>query len=292
MRFAFIDAEKACYPIPILCRVMKVSRSGYYAWRNRHASTHEQEDEALRGEVLEIFETSNGTYGSPRVHADLAQRGTRVGRKRVSRLMKEQNLRAAPPRRWKRTTDSDHGKPVADNVLARDFTASVPNERWAGDITYLWAGEGWLYLAVVIDLFSRRVVGWAIESHMRAELAGSALRMAIGRRLPGSDLLYHSDQGSQYASDDFQELLKAHGITCSMSRRGNCWDNAVVESFFGTLKTELIYRQPWRSRAEVRTAVIEYIELFYNATRRHSSLGYRSPVDFERSNAPVPGDAP
>jgi putative transposase len=286
MRFAFIDAERASYPVRLLCRVLEVSRTGYYAWKNRRPSVRSREDQALGAKVVSIFEESRKTYGSPRIHAELAEQGHRVGKKRVARLMVENGLEAVCARRFRVTTDSDHDLPVAENVLDRQFAPEGQDQVWAGDITYVWTGEGWLYLAVVLDLFSRRVVGWSIADHMRAELTTNALQMAIGRRLPGAELLHHSDRGSQYASGDYQNLLDDNGITCSMSRRGNCWDNAVVESFFGTLKTELIYRRPWLTRESAHQAIAEYIELFYNSRRRHAFLGQTSPANYE-ANAEI-----
>ncbi len=282
MRFAFIEAEKATYPVTVLCRVLRVSTSGFYAWLCRDPSEHTQGDEALIGEIVAAFHRGRGTYGSPRVHAELIARGIPVGRKRVARLMAEHGLYAAPKRRFRRTTDSSHSLPVAENVLDRHFDPGRANAVWASDLTYLWTAEGWLYLAVVLDLFSRRVVGWSTSKRLLPDLVTNALEMAVGRRLPPAQLLHHSDRGSQYASDAFQTLLARHGILCSMSRRGDCWDNAVVESFFGTLKTELIYQQPWMRRSELHVAIAEYIELFYNTERRHSYLGYLSPAGYEK----------
>jgi putative transposase len=282
MRFAFIDAEKASYPVRMLCRVLQVSTSGFYAWKAREPSDRQKEDRVLSAKVVEIFHANRQTYGSPRIQAELVEEGHSVARKRVARLMAEQGLQAVIPRRFRLTTDSNHDHPVAENVLDRDFAPENPNEAWAGDITYVWTGEGWLYLAVVLDLFSRRVVGWCVDDNMQTELVTRALEMATGRRLPEAGLLCHSDRGSQYASGDYQDLLDEHGIQCSMSRRGNCWDNAVVESFFGTLKTELIYRRPWLTRESAHQAIAEYIELFYNTKRRHSYLGQRSPAAYER----------
>jgi len=231
--------------------------------------------------IREIHQASRGTYGSPRVHAELQCDGDRVGENRVARIMRNHSIQARTKRRFRRTTDSEHGLPVADNVLARQFQASRPNERWASDITYVWTIEGWLYLAVVIDLFSRRVVGWSMADHMRTELVENALEMALGNRLPKSDLLHHSDRGSQYASLSYQKLLEVNGLKSSMSRRGNCHDNAVVESFFGTLKTELVYRYAGMKHEEAKSAIHEYVEVFYNRRRRHSHCGNLSPVDFE-----------
>ena len=282
MRFAFIATEKACYPVALMCGVLHVSRSGYYAWGRRPAARHRLEDQRLAVEVAAIFGESHGRYGSPRVHAELRERGQRTGRKRVARLMREGGMRAREPRRFRCTTDSRHKMAITQNLLARRFTVLAPNTGWATDITYLWTLEGWLYLAVILDLFSRRVVGWSLEQRLERKVALEALEMALRDRNPPRGLLHHSDRGSQYASQEYRALLARHGIVSSMSRKGNCWDNAVAESFFASLKTELVYQSRWRTRAEARSAIFEYIELFYNRQRRHSALGYLSPVEFER----------
>ena len=285
MRFAFIDAEKALYPLRILCRVLGVSRSGYYAWRARKPSARALEDEQLRPRVVEAFATGRGTYGSPRVRDELVDQGVRIGRKRVARLMRELGLRGVCPRKFRVTTDSDHDHPIAENLLDRNFEASKPNEKWTTDITYVWTGEGWLYLAVVMDLFSRRIVGWSTADHMETSLCLDALRKALALRTDVEGLIHHSDRGVQYASAGYREALDAADIECSMSRRANCWDNAVGESFFGTLKNELIYRRPWLTREEARDAIAEYIEIFYNRIRRHSTIGGVSPAKFEEKAA-------
>ncbi len=281
MRFAFIDAEKANYPMHLLCRVLQVSRSGYYTWRRRKPSSRALEDERLRPKVLEAFETGRGTYGSPRVRDELIDQGVTIGRKRVSRLMRELGLRGVCPRRFRRTTDSEHGRPVPPNLLDRDFDAAQPNEKWVTDITYVWTGDGWLYLAVILDLFSRRVVGWAMADHLETSLCLDALQMALRNRPNVAGLIHHSDRGVQYTSDDYKKMLAEHRITRSMSRRADCWDNSVAESFFGTLKNELIYRRPWSSRRAARDAIAEYIEIFYNHVRRHSTIGGVTPARFE-----------
>ena len=281
MRFAFIDVEKASYPMRILCRVLAVSRSGYYAWCGRKPSARDLEDERLRPKIVEAFETGRGTYGSPRVRQELVDQGIAIGRKRVARLMREMGLRGVSPRKFRVTTDSDHDHPIAANVLDRNFEASGPNEKWATDITYIWTGEGWLYLAVVMDLYARRIVGWSTADHLETSLCLDALQRALCHRTDIEGLIHHSDRGVQYASACYRETLDAHGIECSMSRRANCWDNAVAESFFGTLKNELIYRRPWSTREEARHAIGEYIEIFYNRIRRHSTIGGVSPAKFE-----------
>ncbi len=284
MRFAFIETEKACFPVALMCRILAVSRAGFYAWRRRPVAVRTREDRVLAVAVAAIYAESHGRYGSPRVRMELRDRGRRTGRKRIARLMRSQGLRARPRRRYRTTTDSRHGLPVSPNLLARRFAVAQPNTAWVTDMTYLWTAQGWLYLAVILDLFSRRVVGWSMSERIDRKLALDALRMALAQRRPQPGLIHHSDRGSQYASGDYQQLLAKHGLRASMSRRGDCWDNAVAESFFASLKLELVYQVQWRTRAEVRTAIFEYIELFYNRRRRHSSLGYLSPVDFERRN--------
>jgi putative transposase len=276
-----IEAEKAEFPVALMCRALGVSRSGFYAWSVRPESERSKENKRLTLEIKKVHEESRRTYGSPRVHAELQEQGFEVGRKRVARLMRDNGLRAKGKRRFRKTTDSNHGRSVAPNILSRNFEVDAPNTVWAGDITYLWTAEGWVYLAVVLDLFSRRVVGWALADHMRTDLVLEALFDALGSRAPRSGLLHHSDRGTQYASGDYQATLEAHGIKCSMSRTGDCWDNAVVESFFGTLKTELDATDQWTTRAQARYDVFEYVEVFYNRQRRHSYLGYVSPARFE-----------
>jgi putative transposase len=288
VRFSLIATEKACYPVALLCRVLKVSRSGYYAWHKRPAATRTVQDQRLALEVAAIHAHSRGRYGSPRVHAELRERGQRIARKRVARLMRAAGLRGRERRRFRCTTDSKHQMAIKGNLLARRFAVAAPNTGWVTDITYLWTLEGWLYLAVILDLFSRRVIGWALSERLERGLALDALAMALKQRQPSSGLLHHSDRGSQYASHEYQQLLARYGILSSMSRSGNCWDNAVAESFFATLKLELAYQTRWGTRAEARSAVFEYIELFYNRQRRHSALGYLCPSEFEqRHHEPV-----
>ena len=287
MRFEFIDAQKAHFPVEFMCEQLGVSRSGFYAWKHRPQSARQQADEHLSEEVAQVHQESRGTYGSPRVHAEMRARGRKVSRKRVARLMKKQKLQARKKRRSVRTTDSNHSNPVAPNVLERDFSPDKPNSTWATDITYVWTGEGWLYLAVVLDLFSRMVVGWSMSQHIGTKLVLGALEMAMeGRQLP-QGLIHHSDRGSQYASAEYRQALASRGIQCSMSRKGNCWDNAVVESFFSSLKMELVYLTDFVTRHQARSALFEYIEVFYNRRRRHSSLGYLSPMEYERAALPA-----
>lgn len=292
MRFRFIEAEKAYYPIRLLCRCLAVSRSGYYAWRRRAPSARAQEDARLRVEVAASHSASRRTYGSPRILRDLREDGHRVSRKRVARLMRELGLEGRRKRRFRATTDSQHRFPVASNILMRDFAVDAPNTAWVTDITYLATLEGWLYLAVILDLFSRRVVGYAMSERIDRALVLEALGKALAQRPGVRDLVHHSDRGSQYASHDYQEALDQAGITCSMSRRGDCWDNAVAESFFATLKMELLYEFPLQTRPETRIAVADYIETFYNVRRRHSSLDYQSPVEFELKHGKDGGSAP
>lgn len=285
MRFAFIQAEKATYPIALLCRVLGVARSGFYAWLEREESPRSTEDRRLKVSIRASWKRSRQTYGSPRILEDLKAEGEAISRKRVARLMREDGLVGRQRRRRTvRTTDSNHELPVPPNVLDRKFEVAQPNRVWAGDITYLRTAEGWLYLAVILDLFSRRVVGWALEEHMETSLISSAHSMALMRRHVEGKLLHHSDRGSQYASHEYQDRLSANGLVCSMSRKGNCWDNAVVESFFGSLKAELeTETREFASRAAARSAVGDFIENFYNPIRRHSALGYLSPNDYEAS---------
>jgi putative transposase len=275
-----------------MCRLLRVARSGFYAWGKREPSAHTRTDARLRVKVRAAYQASRGTYGAPRVHQALQAEGVRVARKRVARLMKEEGLRSKVARRSRpKTTDSAHAQPIAPNTLARRFgveeTPGV-DRRWAGDITYLPTREGWLYLAVVLDLKSRRVVGWSMRATLESELAQDALSMALVGRRPGTGLLYHSDRGVQYAAGDFRDLLGRHGIEASMSRRGNCWDNAVVESFFATLEKELVTSAQWQTHAQARAALFEWMEVWYNRRRRHSALGYLSPAEFEARLAPTP----
>jgi transposase InsO family protein len=264
-----------------MCRLLEVSRSGFYAWLKRRDSL-ELNDRQLLQLIREIFAQSHETYGSPRIYRELRARGVRCDKARVERLMRENEITPPRKKKYRVTTDSNHKNPVAPNVLQRDFTSPAPNRRWVSDITYVWTWAGWLYLAVVLDLFSRRVVGWAMDSRLDTEsLTLNALHMALRNRAPDRGLIHHSDRGTQYTSGDFRKVLDARGIVCSMSRRGDCWDNAVAESFFATLKLDLIFRRTFRTRREARQAIYRYIEVFYNRQRRHSYLGYLSPAEFE-----------
>jgi putative transposase len=266
-----------------MCRVLDVCRSGYYAWCRRPPSKHTLEDAALSRQIQDIHTQSRGSYGSPRVQAALRSAGQQVGRHRVARLMKKLGLHACRKRKFRLTTDSNHDLRVSENLLCRQFSVPQPDVAWVSDLTYIWTGEGWLYLAVIIDLFSRRVVGWSMAEHMQTELVLTALQAALGQRKPShAGLIFHSDRGSQYASLNFRAALNTSGLTSSMSRRANCWDNAVAESFFGTLKTELIHLEEFANRATARTTIAEWIEIFYNRQRLHSTIGYISPVQFEK----------
>ena len=281
MRFRFIAAEQAYHSLSLLCRCLRVTRSGFYAWRLRPASARAQRDRRLKVLVHASFEASKHRYGSPRIHRDLLEQHVRVSRKRVIRLMQEEGLKARVRKRCTCTTMSDHDHPVAANVLDRQFTADAPNQRWVGDTTEFVIGEsGKLYLAAILDLFSRFVVGWAVSGVNDRHLTLNALGMALKRRCPAAGLLHHSDRGSTYASEDYQRMLDAHGITCSMSRTGDCYDNAVMEAFFSTVKTELADR--FDSSGEAKMQLFDYLEVFYNQRRRHSTIGYVSPGVFER----------
>lgn len=281
MRYAFIEAEKANEDVAWMCERLGVSASGFYAWRKRAPSMRARKDEQLKVRIKASFEASRRTYGSPRVLEDLREEGESVGRNRVIRLMREDGLQARVRKRFKGTTMSDHGQPVAANVLDREFKAAAPNQRWVGDTTEMCiAGGGKFYLAAIVDLYSRFCVGWAVSPVNDRHLTMRALKAAIRRRCPGDGLLHHSDRGSTYASEDYQDLLAANGITCSMSRRGNCLDNAVMESWFSTVKFEL--GETFETLHRAKEQLFDYIEVFYNQRRRHSTLDYVSPSRYER----------
>jgi putative transposase len=280
MRFAFIAKHRGIWPVAWMCGALGVSRSGFHAWLTRAPSQRARDDEEIGVRVRASHVGSYRTYGARRVWHDLLAEGLSCGLHRIERLMRQQGLRARPRRRG---LPKDHGERsvIAGNVLDRQFTADRPNQKWVADFTYIWTAEGWLYVAAVIDLFSRRVVGWSMSDTMAAQLVTDALIMAIWRRGKPDALLHHSDQGSQYTSEQFQRLMADNGVTCSMSRSGNVWDNAAMESFFSSLKTERIGKKVYRTRAQAKADVFDYIECFYNPTRRHSTLGYLSPIDFE-----------
>lgn len=280
MKFTFIRNHAEEFPIRRMCRILEVSRSGYYAWLKRPESRRSQEDRRLKVQIRTLFRKNHKRYGSPRIYQAL-RRGESIGKNRVARLMREDGLIARSRRKFKATTDSNHRHPVAPNLLNRQFDASAPDAVWLGDITYIPTSEGWLYLAVLMDLASRRIVGWSMSDRIKSELTLQALDSAIRRRRPRRGLIHHTDRGSQYACGDYQQALAAHGIRCSMSRRGNCWDNAPMESFFRSLKVELVFGRRFETRASARQEIFDYIEAYYNQKRLHSSLGYLSPAEFE-----------
>lgn len=283
MRYRFIQAEKAHYPVGVLCQLLAVARSGFYAWCRRPTSARAQQNQWLMTHIRACYQASRGRYGSPRIHQDLQAQGIRVGRHRVARLMRLHAIRSVSrPRVWRARVAMPPAVAAA-NTLQRAFAATRPNEKWASDITSVPTRQGWLYVAVLMDLYSRRIIGWAMDTQLTTTLTLTALEMALRHRRVSAGLLHHSDRGCQYGATLYQQRLVSLGIRCSMSRPGNCWDNAVVESFFATLKTELLAGEPaYRTRQEARTAIFEYVEGFYNRIRRHSTLGYLSPLEFEQ----------
>ena len=287
MRYLFISRQMSSFPVRVMCRVLQVSATGFYDWLQRQPSVTEQRREELAVLIRRIHADVKGRYGSPRMHAELIARQFPCSVNTVAKVMKSLGLRAISHRKFRvRTTDSSHEFPVARNELDQDFTATKPNEIWLSDITYIPTREGWLYLAAVEDLYSRRVVGWSMGTSLESRLVVDALHMAVAQRFPGAGLLAHSDRGSQYASDHYQRVLSNHGITCSMSRAGNCYDNAPMESFFASLKKELVHHQDYPTIEAAKASVFEYIEVFYNRVRRHSSLGYVAPEEFESADHP------
>jgi putative transposase len=287
MRFAFLADHVGTVPLRRSCAALRVSVSGFRSAVHRQPSRRSVEDQRLTTIIQVVHAESRKTYGSPRIHAELRARGERLGRKRVARLMRSAGLCRTPTRRFVTTTDSDHDLPIADNVLQQDFTATAPNQRWVTDITYVATDEGWLFVAGIIDLFARRLVGWSMQPRMDTTLVLNALSMAVSSRRPPPGLIHHSDRGSQYASQLYRQALANHGFVPSMSRRACCYDNAAMESFWHTLKVELIYRRHFHTRDEARQAIFEYIEVFYNQIRRHSSIGYVSPMAFEQRHTAV-----
>lgn len=283
MSFRLIDAMKARISVERGCRVLKVSISGFYAWRRRKPSQRQRDDMVFLAHIRERFGLSNGTYGSPRMTVDLREDGLACGKHRVARLMRDNALKALQKRRYKKTTDSDHGGPVAPNLLDQDFTAAAPDQKWGVDISYIWTAEGWLYLAIVLDLFSRRIVGWATSDRLKKDLALSALARAITTRRPLPGLIHHSDRGSQYCSDDYRKLIRQAKMLASMSGKGNCYDNAMVETVFKTIKSELVWRTSFQTRQQATIELGLYIDGFYNHRRRHSALGYLSPIAYENA---------
>src|SRR4051794_33702552 len=283
MRYDFVERYRERWPVRLMCRVLRVSPGGYYDWRGRPKSTRAQACEALVDTIKVVHAEVKARYGSPRGHAELAAKGVPCGVNTVAKLMREHGLAARTKRKFRCTTDSNHDRPVAENVVDRQFEPEAPNRVWTADITYVPTREGWLYLAAVEDLHSRRIVGWSMGERIDSRLVVDALEMAISRRLPDAGLVAHSDRGSQYASEHYQRLLAGHGIVCSMSRRANCWDNAPMESFFASLKKELVHDADYATREEARASLFEYIEVFYNRVRRHSALGYKSPIEYGRA---------
>jgi transposase InsO family protein len=281
--FGFIAAHQQEWPVSVMCRTLQVSTAGYYAWRDRPASAGQERRDRLIAEIRVIHDTVKARYGSPRVHAELVARGSPCCVNTVAKLMHTQGIAAKTARKFRHTTDSNHGRPVAANLLDRAFDPATANAAWVSDVTFIPTREGWLYLAAVEDLYSRRVVGWAMSDRMPSRLVVDALTMAVQQRLPEAGLLAHSDRGSQYASEHYRRVLAKHGIECSMSRRANCWDNAPMESFFASLKKELVHHEDYQTREEAKASIFEYIEVFYNRQRRHSTLGFKSPAEYEQS---------
>ncbi|MCA3418820.1 MAG: IS3 family transposase [Roseomonas sp.] len=285
VRFRFVEEQRGAFPIDRLCRVMNVSPRGLRAFRSRPASPRQRMDMVVLAHIKEQSRLSLGSYGRPRMTEELKEVGVDGGHRRVGRLMRENGIVVERTRKFKATTDSDHTFNIAPNLLERDFTADQPNQKWAGDISYIWTREGWLYLAVILDLHSRRVIGWAVSDRLKRDLAIRALKMAIALRSPPRGCVFHSDRGSQYCSHEYQKILRDHGLQSSMSGKGNCYDNAIVETFFKTIKAELVWRRTWETRRQAETSIFQYINGFYNPRRRHSALGGKSPLAFERQAA-------
>ena len=281
MKFRFISEHVETFTVGRMCKLLNVSRSGFYAWKMRPESRRSRENRVLEDRIRLSHANSHGIYGVPRIYQDLSDDGVRCGKNRVARIMRNAGIRSRTRKKFKATTNSRHNLPVAQNLLDRDFNAKAPDTAWVGDITYIWTDEGWLYLAVLLDLYNREVVGWSADSRMTRQLAIDALEMALGKRQPEQGLLHHTDRGSQYASADYQKILKERGMVCSMSRKGNCHDNAVAESFFGRLKMEWVYHERYHSRSEAIQSLFYYIEVFYNRKRRHSSIDYAIPQEYE-----------
>jgi len=283
LRFQWIEEHRELWNVNVLCEVLDVSRGGFYVWRDRPKSDRSRRQRELTDQMRAIHaERHKDSYGSPRMHQELIARGYEVCENTVAQLMKDQDLKSSTKKKFRHTTDSNHRHPVAENVLNQQFQQEKPDQVWVSDITFIPTREGWLYLVCILDLYSRKVVGWSMSDRMTKDLVLSAMKMALLRRRPGAELMHHSDRGSQYCSQAFQRLLREEQITCSMSRKGNCYDNAVMESFFATLKKELVHQADYQTRAEARRSIFEYVELFYNQVRLHSSLGYLSPAEYER----------
>jgi putative transposase len=282
VRYAFLGRHEGSWPVVAMARQLGVSTAGYYAWKGRPPAARRRRRAALLAEIVAVHRRVKGRYGSPRIHAELRAGGHACCVNAVAQAMRRAGIRAKSARKFRHTTDSNHARPVAGNVLGREFAAEASNRAWVADITFIPTREGWLYLAAVEDLHSRMVVGWSMDARMESRLVVDALEMAVRRRLPGADLVAHSDRGSQYASEHYQRLLAKHGIECSMSGVGQCWDNAPMESFFASLKKELVHHEDYRTREEAKASLFEYIEVFYNRQRRHSTLGYVSPAEYEQ----------
>jgi len=285
MRFKFIEENRAMLPAKRLCQIMNVSPRGYRAYQSRPISQSQRKDMVLLAHIREQHQLSLGSYGRPRMTEELKELGFDVGHRRVGRLMRQNSIFVVRTRKYRVTTDSNHKFNIAPNLLNRNFFAEKSNQKWVTDISYIWTSEGWLYLAAVLDLHSRRVIGWAVSNRMKRDLAIRALEMAIALRRPPEGCIHHSDRGSQYCSHDYQKILRQHGFKVSMSGKGNCYDNAAMETFFKTIKAELIWRHSWKTRRDVEIAIFEYINGFYNPRRRHSALGWKSPLAFERKAA-------
>ena len=281
MRFRFISDHRGTFKVGRMCKLLNVSRSGYHAWVHRPESRRSRDNRALEARIRVLHASSHGIYGAPRIHRDLIDDGIACGKNRVARIMRKAGIRSRTKKKFKATTNSKHNFPVAPNLLNQRFKSDAADSAWVGDITYIHTNEGWLYLAVLLDLFNREVVGWSTSSRLTRQLTIDALKMALGRRNPGNCLMHHSDQGSQYASTDYQKILKKNDIVCSMSRKGNCYDNAVAESFFGRLKSEWINHNRYLNRSEAAQSIFYYIEIFYNRKRRHSSIDYVTPQEYE-----------
>ena len=281
MKYRFISGHRGTFKVGRMCQILNVSPSGYHAWKKRPESRLSLENRGLEDKIRVLHKASHGIYGSPRVYRDLVEAGVRCGKNRVARIMRQAGIRSRSKRKFKATTNSKHSFSVAPNLLDRNFTVESPDSVWVGDITYIHTDEGWIYLAVLLDLYNREVIGWSASARMTRQLAIDALEMALGKRDPGQGLLHHTDRGSQYASNEYQNILKDHHVVCSMSRKGNCWDNAVAESFFGRLKSEWVNHQRYHSRSEAIQSLFYYIEIFYNRKRRHSSINYLTPQGYD-----------
>lgn len=281
MKYEFIRSHRSASRVKKMCRVLRVSRSGFYDWRNRGLSNRHKADQMLLPKIVKVFKEGRRTYGSPSITHQLKIEGEYCGKNRIARLMRLNGIKAKTKRKFKITTDSGHGKKAADNLVNQYFKADYPDQLWCSDITYIWTKEGWLYLAVILDVYSRRIVGWSMSKRVTEDLVINALKQALSYRTPDSATIFHSDQGRQYASSRFRKLLENRGIQSSMSGKGNCYDNAITETFFHTLKTELTYFEKYQTREEAKSSIFEYIEVFYNRQRRHSAIGYKTPVDFE-----------